>query len=38
MKYWWVSQKAKLKHEFNGGYLWSSKKTKSDLVILPLMT
>ena len=29
MKYWWVSQKATFKHEFNGGYLWSPKKTKS---------
>jgi putative restriction endonuclease len=29
MKYWWVSQKATFKHEFNGGYLWSPKETKS---------
>lgn len=29
MKYWWVRQKATFKHEFNGGYLWSLKETKS---------
>jgi hypothetical protein len=30
MRYWWVNQNQTYKHEVQGGFLWSPKRTKSD--------
>ncbi len=30
MRYWWVNQNKTFKHEYEGGYLWSPKRSKGD--------
>ena len=28
MRYWWVNHKQTFRHEFEGGYLWSPKRSR----------